>query len=149
MKEMSDNLNSEETKTDELKNQVDDLNWEITKLGESNDKLAYQVQELQDKNKRLHQLCGATDKKEVEYNERKLGVSDMEIINLQKDNEELRELANNRLQELEKLHQTHRETVKELEQLRMDVSLALVSRYPNNINNKLFCIYLHLDLLFR
>lgn len=121
MKELNEKLNSEETKTDELKNQVDDLNWEITKLVSSNDKLSNSVLELVDKNKRLQQMYGTEDKRESDYNDRKLGVSDLEIVNLQKDNEELRELANNRLQELEKLHQTHRETVKDLEKLRMDV----------------------------
>ena len=41
----------------------------------------------------------------------------------QKENEELRELNNNRLQELDKLHQQHRETLMEVERLRMDVSI--------------------------
>lgn len=36
--------------------------------------------------------------------------------------EETRELANNRLQELDKLHQQHRDTLKEVEKLKMDVS---------------------------
>lgn len=41
-----------------------------------------------------------------------------------KEVEEYKELANNRLQELDKLHQTHRETLKEVEKLKMDVSLC-------------------------
>lgn len=36
--------------------------------------------------------------------------------------EETRELANNRLQELDKLHQQHRDALKEVEELKMDVS---------------------------
>ena len=36
--------------------------------------------------------------------------------------EETRELANNRLQELDKLHQQHRDALKEVEKLKMDVS---------------------------
>lgn len=44
---------------------------------------------------------------------------------LQKENEELRELNNNRLQELDKLHQQHREALMEVEKLKMDVCILL------------------------
>lgn len=44
------------------------------------------------------------------------------LEDLTKEVEEYKELANNRLQELDKLHQTHRETLKEVEKLKMDVS---------------------------
>lgn len=44
---------------------------------------------------------------------------------LQKEIEEVRELANNRLQELDKLHTQHREALKEVEKLKMDVSRLL------------------------
>lgn len=37
--------------------------------------------------------------------------------------EEQRELANNRLAELDRLHRQHRDTLKEVEKLKMDVSL--------------------------
>lgn len=45
---------------------------------------------------------------------------------LQKEIEEVRELANNRLQELDRLHLQHREALKEVEKLKMDVSLSTV-----------------------
>jgi len=45
-----------------------------------------------------------------------------QLEDLQKEVEELRELANNRLQELDKLHQQHRDALKEVEKLKMDVS---------------------------
>jgi len=55
---------------------------------------------------------------------------------LTKEVEEYKELANNRLQELDKLHQTHRETLKEVEKLKMDVSLCeLVMIYLSIGNN--------------
>lgn len=47
----------------------------------------------------------------------------VKVEELQKELEETRELANNRLQELDKLHQTHRDTLKEVEKLKMDVSV--------------------------
>lgn len=47
----------------------------------------------------------------------------IQVEELQKENEELRELANNRLQELDKLHQQHREVLMEVEKLKMDVCI--------------------------
>lgn len=46
----------------------------------------------------------------------------VQLEDLQKDLEEAKELANNRLQELDKLHLQHREALKEVEKLKMDVS---------------------------
>lgn len=51
------------------------------------------------------------------------GVAQAKLEDLMKEVEECRELANNRLQELDKLHGTHRETLKEVEKLKMDVSV--------------------------
>lgn len=49
-------------------------------------------------------------------------VAAQHLEDLQKEIEEYRELANNRLQEMDKLHQEHREALKEVEKLKMDVS---------------------------
>lgn len=49
-----------------------------------------------------------------------LGAGQLE--DLHKEAEEQRELANNRLVELDRLHQQHRETLKEVEKLKMDAS---------------------------
>lgn len=126
MKSLQEKLTAEETKGDELKNQMDDVNWEVTKLISSNDKLANLLSEMTDKYNKMKRLYGSderqtNDKSVNDVHARKPDMSDMEVINLQKDNEELRELANNRLQELEKLHQAQRDTLKELEKLRMEI----------------------------
>ena len=120
-KEMEEKFNSEETKADEYKNQLDDLNWEVAKLTAAKDKLEAHVHELADKAKRLQELCEVGDKRECDLPLRKLGVSEVEVLDLRKEVEELRELAANRLQELDKLHQTQKETLEELEKLRMDL----------------------------
>jgi chromosome segregation ATPase len=121
MKEMEEKLNSEETKADEYKNQVDDLSWEVSKLTSTQDKLESHIHDITDKNKRLQQLCEVEDKRDCDLPVRKLDVSDVEVLDLRKENEELRELAGNRLQELERLHQTQKDTLEELARLRMDV----------------------------
>lgn len=54
-------------------------------------------------------------------------VAAQHLEDLQKEIEEYRELANNRLQEMDKLHQEHREALKEVEKLKMDVSLLFFS----------------------
>ncbi|XP_014299475.2 E3 ubiquitin-protein ligase Bre1 isoform X2 [Microplitis demolitor] len=43
------------------------------------------------------------------------------LDDVQRELEETRELANNRLQELDKLHQQHRDALKEVEKLKMDI----------------------------
>lgn len=48
-------------------------------------------------------------------------VAASQLEDLHKELEEYRELANNRLQELDKLHQQHRDSLKEVEKLKMDV----------------------------
>lgn len=66
--------------------------------------------------------------------------------------EETRELANNRLQELDKLHQQHRDALKEVEKLKMDVSsLVFVHTFMvSNIECKLMSctINTHVVLAF-
>lgn len=101
---------------DELKNQVEDLEWEVNKLHNYDDKLSNHIQELQEKHRRLQNLLSSEGKKE-----KKPDISDSEVLNLRNQIEELRELAGNRLIELDKLHKTQRETLKELEKLRIDI----------------------------
>lgn len=48
-------------------------------------------------------------------------VAAQHLEDLQKELEEYKELANNRLQELDKLHLQHREALKEVEKLKMDI----------------------------
>lgn len=50
-----------------------------------------------------------------------------QLDELQNDLEEVKELANNRLQELDKLHLSHREALKDVEKLKMDVSTKTIS----------------------
>lgn len=60
---------------------------------------------------------------------------------LQKELEEQREMAGNRLSELDRLHQNHREVLQQLEYLKMDVRHSQ-SKFH------LFIIYLHRFFLF-
>ena len=51
----------------------------------------------------------------------------------QKELEEQREMAANRLSELDRLHQNHRDVLQQLEHLKMDVRDSPIIAQPNKI----------------
>jgi E3 ubiquitin-protein ligase BRE1 len=116
---MTEKLSDQETNGIEVKNQVEDLQWEVNKLLSYNDKLVNHIQDLIEKYRRLQQMYGSEGPGSKK--EKKVEISDSEVSNLRREIEELREQASNRLNELEKLHKTQRETLKELEKLRIDI----------------------------
>lgn len=75
-----------------------------------------------EKLKTYNQLHGDPDKNAQQKPVVQTSLSQAKLEDLMKEVEELKELSNNRLQELDKLHMTHRETLKEVEKLKMDVS---------------------------
>lgn len=117
MAELQERLTSKETEVAELRNQVDDLEYEIGKVQSRNDKLENHLAEAMEKVKHYQQMHGEGPQKHAIQST----ISQKKVEELQKDLEEARELANNRLQELDKLHQQHRETLKEVEKLKMDI----------------------------
>lgn len=121
MSELQDSVTAKDTEIAELKNQIDDLQYELGKVRNRNDKLENHLAEAIEKLKAYHQLHGDPDKDEKPKPVQST-VSQAKLEDLNKEIEEWREMANNRLQELDKLHQTHRETLKEVEKLKMDVS---------------------------
>jgi len=129
MSELQDSVTAKETETAELKNQIDDLQYELEKVRCRNDKLENHLAEAIEKLKTYHAMHGEQEKDTTNTNTTQQpkpptiqsGVSQAKLEDLTKEVEEWRELANNRLQELDKLHQTHRETLKEVEKLKMDI----------------------------
>lgn len=129
MKELQDTVTGKETEAAELHNQIDDLQYELEKVRLRNDKLENHLAEAIEKLKTFHQLVGDQQPKAGAPAPARptvtTSVATQHLEDLQKEVEEYRELATNRLQELDKLHQTHRETLKEVEKLKMDVSSGL------------------------
>lgn len=127
MKELQDTVTGKETEAAELHNQIDDLQYELEKVRLRNDKLENHLAEAIEKLKTFHQLVGDQQPKAGAQAPARptvtTSVATQHLEDLQKEVEEYRELATNRLQELDKLHQTHRETLKEVEKLKMDVSV--------------------------
>lgn len=133
LQELQDTLTGKETEAAELHNQIDDLQYELEKVRLRNDKLENHLAEAIEKLKSYHQMHGdqpiksaavqaAAGSSSGKSSATTTNVATQHLEDLQKDLEECRELSNNRLQELDKLHQTHREALKEVEKLKMDVS---------------------------
>lgn len=142
MAELQDLVTGKDTEAAELRNQIDDLRYELLKVTARNDKLENHLAEAVEKIKTYKQLQSeekgpekgkpvvtSVSQKKVSVCSNKQSVKKdkhikglvFQLEELQKDLEEQRELANNRLQELDKLHQQHRETLKEVEKLKMDI----------------------------
>lgn len=122
MKEYQDALTAKETENAELKNQIDELQYDLEKIHCRNDKLENHLAEAIEKLKAYHQMHGDPSKSTSSaVKATPTNVNSQHFEDLQKELEEYRELANNRLQELDKLHATHRETLKEVEKLKMDI----------------------------
>nr|XP_036671494.1 E3 ubiquitin-protein ligase Bre1 [Drosophila suzukii] len=129
MKEYQDAHTAKETENAELKNQIDELQYDLEKIHCRNDKLENHLAEAIEKLKAYHQIYGDPNKStnsaktptSTTTGSATTSVNSQLLEELQKELEEYRELANNRLQELDKLHATHRETLKEVEKLKMDI----------------------------
>ncbi len=117
--ESEERIAAEETRKEELQNKVDDLEYEFTKSRMRNGKLETALAETQDKLKMYvdRDGGGSIDRKVVLTNaERKT------VEQLGNDLEEQRELAANRLLELERMNGLYKDSLKEVEKLRMELS---------------------------
>ncbi|XP_053594568.1 E3 ubiquitin-protein ligase Bre1 [Microplitis demolitor] len=122
MSELQDTITGKDTLTAELRNQVDDLQYEVNKVRARNDKLEHHLGEAIEKLKTFQQIHGSDEKGNNKPNTLVASsVSQTKLDDVQRELEETRELANNRLQELDKLHQQHRDALKEVEKLKMDI----------------------------
>ncbi|XP_055376893.1 E3 ubiquitin-protein ligase Bre1 [Condylostylus longicornis] len=121
MKEYQDALTAKETENAELRNQIDELQYDLEKVRCRNDKLENHLAEAIEKLKAYHQMHGDPNKSTSAKVMSTTSVNSQHLEDLQKELEEYRELANNRLTELDKLHSTHKETLKEVEKLKMDL----------------------------
>ncbi|KAK0086594.1 hypothetical protein PV325_002903 [Microctonus aethiopoides] len=122
MSELQDTITGKDTLTAELRNQVDDLQYELNKVRARNDKLEHHLGEAIEKLKTFQQIHGSDEKGSNKSTTLVASsVSQTKLDDLQRELEETRELSNNRLQELDKLHQQHRDALKEVEKLKMDI----------------------------
>lgn len=120
-----DALAGKETEEAELRHQIDALQYELEKVRCRNDKLENHLAEAIEKLK--VQVFGNDAAKAGGKDNNKGGgqtmtsVAAQHLDELKKELDEYKELANNRLQELDKLHEEHMKTLKEVEKLKMDI----------------------------
>ena len=120
--ELSENLNGETTKCDELENKYDDVSYELNKFRARNEKLETLLVETQSE---LSVYMAASGGKEAIKTAPTVVVSGAErksLDELQRDLEDQKELAANRLVELEALQGNYKECLQEVEKLRMELS---------------------------
>ncbi|XP_063620484.1 E3 ubiquitin-protein ligase Bre1 [Cydia splendana] len=116
--QLQDAVNSRDTENAELKNQIDDLQYELLKIRSRNDKLENHLAEAIEKLKSYHQ-AGAPPTAAPAPAVSTVAAAKLEDVAAEL--EEQRELANNRLAELDRLHRQHRDALKEVEKLKMDI----------------------------
>jgi len=122
LKEMQEQLTAKETEAAELQNRVDDLDYELQKKRHRADSLENHLAEALEKIKLLQtQQQAGVLVEEKTAGTKVVSVSQKKMEDLQKELEEQREMAGNRLSELERLHQNHREVLQQLEYLKMDI----------------------------
>jgi len=116
--EFEELINAEQTKSEELQNKLDDLEYELTKSRMRNGKLENVLVDTQDKLRMfMDKDGGSLEPKLVLTNSERKTVDQMS-----QDLEENRELAINRLVELEKTNAVFKDALKEVERLKMELS---------------------------
>lgn len=135
--ENQDMMTGKETEVAELRNQVEELQYDLSKTQQHNYKLEHHLAEALEQIKNIEhtieeekqpvKTVSSVSQKKVKrlicnYMHWFYFFLNSQLDEIQKECEEQRELANNRLQELDRLHQQHRDALKDVEKLKMDVS---------------------------
>lgn len=146
-----DTLTGKETEEAELRHQIDSLQYELEKVRCRNDKLENHLSEAIEKLKD-YQVHGNEIKPSLGKECTKPGGSIMTVAQqqhleeLKKELDEYKELANNRLAELDKLHEEHKKTLKEVDKLKMDIR-----QLPESViveTNEYKCLQSHHSVLY-
>lgn len=145
--EMKDALESVESRNEELKARIDDLEFELNRSRSKEIRLQEQLQEARDKlntvpvsvNETESNISGksAKNKENVNYGK---------IDDLQKELEEYKELATKRLFELESLNCEHKDALTLIEKLKMDLQCIPESAVIETVEYK--CLQSHFSVLY-
>lgn len=117
--ELTEQLNAEMTRADELENKYEDVEYDLSKTRMRNDKLEGLLGETQDK---LSVYVAKDDGKQIKSQVVFSGSERKTLEEMQLELEDQRELAGNRMNELESLETNYKECLKDVERLKMDLS---------------------------
>ncbi|XP_013378606.1 E3 ubiquitin-protein ligase BRE1A-like isoform X2 [Lingula anatina] len=115
--DLQEKFTAAETEIAELKNKIDDLEYDLGNTTHSAQRFEFQLYEAAQKLKSQTEVVTV----EGEGGGGVEGVSKSKFQELTSELEEQRELASTRLQELENLQKNHQDTVKEEERLKMEL----------------------------
>lgn len=116
--ELQDKVTAAETLSAELKNKVDDMEYEADKSEQKIDRLE---RLLAEKNQKLQYYTDTGATVTLEGGKAVTGLPRARLDEILSDLEEHKELSTNRMMELEKLTEKHQEALKEIEKLKMDL----------------------------
>ncbi|KAL8597186.1 hypothetical protein ACOMHN_022233 [Nucella lapillus] len=116
--ELQDKVTAAETESAELKNKVDDMEYEAEKAAEKAERLD---RLLAEKSQKLQYYTDTGATVTIEGGKTVTGLTRARLDEILSDLEEHKELSANRLMELEKLTADHQEALKEIEKLKMDL----------------------------
>jgi len=117
--ELTEQLNAETTNSAELENKYDDCSYELNKTKQRNEKLETLLVETQSE---LSVYVAAHSGKDLKGTSVLTGAERKSLEELQRDLEDQRELAQNRMVELDTLNSNYKECLQQVEKLKMELS---------------------------
>merc|ERR1719430_1797561 len=118
--DLTEQLGAQTTHKEELENKYEDASYELGKIRSRNDKLETMLLETQSE---LQIHLAANEGKEIKGNAVVLsGTERKSLEELQTDLEDQRELAQNRMAELDRLNSNYKECLQQVEKLKMELS---------------------------
>eukprot|EP00092_Neocalanus_flemingeri_P012793 GFUD01013785.1.p1 GENE.GFUD01013785.1~~GFUD01013785.1.p1 ORF type:complete len:986 (-),score=400.54 GFUD01013785.1:373-3291(-) len=117
--ELTEQLNAETTNSAELENKFDDSNYELSKTKQRNEKLETLLVETQSE---LSVYVAAHSGKDLKGTSVMTCSERKTLDELQRDLEDQRELAQNRMVELDTLNSNYKECLQQVEKLKMELS---------------------------
>ncbi|XP_065214873.1 E3 ubiquitin-protein ligase BRE1B-like [Planococcus citri] len=119
MKTKQDVLTLKETENDEMKNRIDNLQYQNTKMKAATDEMEHNLAELMDEIKQLEDADDLNEAEAIERNSSPVDTID-KSGELEKEIEHQRQLSEQYLQELQIMNMKQQEAAKQVETLKID-----------------------------
>ena len=148
LSEMKDRSESVENSNDELQNRIDEMEFELNRLRSREMRLEQNLQEAKEKIWALESSASSDSPKDVKpgVKVRLENISQSKLDELQKELEEHKELSSNRLMELETMNAKYKETLMQVEKLKMDLQCIPPDTVKETAEYK--CLQSHFSVLY-
>ncbi|XP_054161348.1 E3 ubiquitin-protein ligase Bre1-like isoform X2 [Oppia nitens] len=146
MGELKDKLEINEQQIDELKNRIDDIEFELNRTRIREQRLEDHLYEAREKLRDVQNTSTNAQNEESKHTLSGDGISHSKVEDLKRELEEQKDLAQNRLVELEQLNKEHKDTLKLVEKYKMDLQCLPESVILDTPEYK--CLQSHFSVLF-